>query len=67
MNFKVRSLGCNAFALLFDDIEVSMNKQDQSHFPSFVVAQLTVSNEVYEKMNAPLFMFCPTGIFMSLF
>ncbi|TMS36482.1 hypothetical protein L596_003633 [Steinernema carpocapsae] len=57
---QVRSLGCNAFAILFDDIEPSMNPQDKKHFSSFVMAQLTVSNTVYEYMDNPLFFFCPT-------
>ncbi|KAI1725429.1 beta-N-acetylglucosaminidase domain-containing protein [Ditylenchus destructor] len=57
---QVQSLGCTAFALLFDDIEPSMNEHDRKQFPSFVVAQLVVSNTVYEHMGCPLFMFCPT-------
>lgn len=54
-------MGCPAFALLFDDIETAMNEQDRKHFPSFVMAQLTVSNTVYEYLDGPLFFFCPTG------
>ncbi|KAI1731922.1 beta-N-acetylglucosaminidase domain-containing protein [Ditylenchus destructor] len=38
----------------------SMNEHDRKQFPSFVVAQLVVSNTVYEHMGCPLFMFCPT-------
>ncbi|KAH7697821.1 hyaluronidase [Aphelenchoides avenae] len=53
-------MGCPAFALLFDDIETAMNEQDRKHFPSFVMAQLTVSNTVYEYLDGPLFFFCPT-------
>lgn len=57
---QVRSLGCNAFALLFDDIESTMNQNDSAKFDSFVMAQLTVTNEVYEYMGKPIFFFCPT-------
>lgn len=58
---QVRSLGCESFALLFDDIEPSMNEQDRKKFPSFAEAQVTVSNTVYENLDSPSFMFCPTG------
>uniref|UniRef100_A0A914C7W7 protein O-GlcNAcase n=1 Tax=Acrobeloides nanus TaxID=290746 RepID=A0A914C7W7_9BILA len=57
---QVRSLGCSAFALLFDDIETNMNERDKKKFPSFVMAQLTVSNVVFEYIGKPLFFFCPT-------
>lgn len=57
---QVRSLGCNAFSLLFDDIETRMNEADRRKFTSFAHAQLTVANEIYEHMGCPLFLFCPT-------
>lgn len=57
---QVRCLGCEAFALLFDDIETVMNDQDKKKFPSFVMAQLTVSNAVFEYLKCPQFYFCPT-------
>ncbi|MFH4978548.1 hypothetical protein AB6A40_005257 [Gnathostoma spinigerum] len=57
---QVRSMGCDAFALLFDDIEISMSDQDKKKFPSFVMAQLTVANTVYEYLKCPQFYFCPT-------
>lgn len=38
-SFKVRALGCDAFALLFDDIEISMNDEDRRAFSSFAAAQ----------------------------
>lgn len=53
-------MGCSAFALLFDDIETNMNERDKKKFPSFVMAQLTVSNVVFEYIGKPLFFFCPT-------
>ncbi|CAD5214778.1 unnamed protein product [Bursaphelenchus okinawaensis] len=57
---QVRDMGCSAFALLFDDIENCMNKKDAEVFDSFVMAQLTVTNLVYEYMGKPVFFFCPT-------
>jgi hypothetical protein len=33
--FQVAQLGCKAFALLFDDIEPEMCKQDKEVFQSF--------------------------------
>jgi protein O-GlcNAcase/histone acetyltransferase len=60
---QVRSLGCNAFSLLFDDIETKMNELDRKQFSSFALAQLTVANAIYEYLSYPLFLFCPTGKF----
>nr|CDJ89910.1 Beta-N-acetylglucosaminidase domain containing protein [Haemonchus contortus] len=36
---QVRMLGCESFALLFDDIECEMNEMDRKCFDSFVSAQ----------------------------
>ncbi|KAE9418067.1 hypothetical protein Angca_005184 [Angiostrongylus cantonensis] len=57
---QVRMLGCESFALLFDDIECEMNEVDRQCFKSFVAAQISVANEVYEYLGRPLFLFCPT-------
>lgn len=57
---QVEELGCTSFALLFDDIEITMNQQDVKVFPSFVAAQIAVTNEVFAFMNANMFYFCPT-------
>ena len=48
---QVAQLGCRAFALLFDDIEPEMCKQDKEVFQSFAHAQVSVTNEIfrYEK------------------
>ncbi|KAK6020169.1 hyaluronoglucosaminidase, partial [Ostertagia ostertagi] len=56
----VRMLGCESFALLFDDIECEMNEADRKCFTSFVAAQVAVTNEVYEYLGRPQFFFCPT-------
>uniref|UniRef100_A0A914XDK7 GH84 domain-containing protein n=1 Tax=Plectus sambesii TaxID=2011161 RepID=A0A914XDK7_9BILA len=57
---QVKNLGCDAFALLFDDIETTMNEADKTKFDSFAVAQLTVSNHTFEYLGCPQFFFCPT-------
>ncbi|KAI6192467.1 Bifunctional protein NCOAT [Aphelenchoides fujianensis] len=57
---QVRDMGCTAFALLFDDIEASMNEADRKKFPSFVAAQLSVANTVYSYIESEMFFFCPT-------
>ncbi|VDP11381.1 unnamed protein product [Heligmosomoides polygyrus] len=57
---QVRMLGCESFALLFDDIECEMNETDRQRFSSFVSAQVAVTNEVYEYLGRPQFLFCPT-------
>ncbi|KAI6214663.1 hypothetical protein M3Y94_00295100 [Aphelenchoides besseyi] len=57
---QVRDLGCTAFALLFDDIESTMNEDDRKTFPSFVAAQLSVANTVFSYIESEMFFFCPT-------
>lgn len=37
-------LGCESFALLFDDIECEMNETDRQYFSSFVAAQVIKLN-----------------------
>ncbi|XP_067937345.1 protein O-GlcNAcase-like isoform X2 [Watersipora subatra] len=57
---QVSSFGCQAFALLFDDILPEMNKSDKEVFASFAHAQSSVTNQIYEHLKQPSFMFCPT-------
>lgn len=57
---QVSQFGCEAFALLFDDIEPEMTKADKDVFQTFAHAQVTVTNEIYHHLNAPKFLFCPT-------
>ncbi len=45
---QVSQLGCKSFALLFDDIEPEMCKQDKEVFQSFAHAQVTITNDIYE-------------------
>ena len=55
------SLGCHAFALLFDDIETRLCAADQEVFISPAQAQVALTNKVYHALNRPeLFLFCPT-------
>uniref|UniRef100_A0A182IZD6 protein O-GlcNAcase n=1 Tax=Anopheles atroparvus TaxID=41427 RepID=A0A182IZD6_ANOAO len=57
---QVSQFGCKAFALLFDDIEPEMSKADKEVFQSFAHAQVSVTNEIYNHLNCPRFLFCPT-------
>ncbi|RUS72113.1 hypothetical protein EGW08_020126 [Elysia chlorotica] len=58
---QVSTFGCEAFALLFDDIDPELSEADRSAFQSFGLAQVSVSNEIYEHLHEPkLFLFCPT-------
>lgn len=60
--FQVSDLGCQAFAILFDDIDHSMCQADSEAFTSFAHAQVTVTNEIYRFLGEPpVFLFCPTG------
>lgn len=61
-SLQVSDLGCQAFAILFDDIDHSMCQADSEAFSSFAHAQVTVTNEMYRFLGEPpVFLFCPTG------
>lgn len=53
-------IGCRCFAILFDDIEPSINEKDKGIFKSYAAAQVSVTNMIYEHLNRPKFLFCPT-------
>ncbi|XP_029463789.1 protein O-GlcNAcase-like [Rhinatrema bivittatum] len=64
---QVADLGCKSFALLFDDIDVSMSVADKDIFASFAQAQVSVTNEIYQYLGEPrIFLFCPTEYCNSL-
>ncbi|CDI98119.1 bifunctional protein NCOAT [Echinococcus multilocularis] len=55
------NLGCHAFALLFDDIDMRLCPADQEVFVSPGLAQVALTNKVYEALDRPdVFLFCPT-------
>ena len=59
---QVSALGCNSFAILFDDIDADMCPADAKVFPSFAHAQVSTANELYNHLDHPnVFLFCPTG------
>lgn len=61
-SLQVSDLGCQAFAILFDDIDHSLCQADSEAFSSFAHAQVFVTNEVYRFLGEPpVFLFCPTG------
>lgn len=57
---QVSQFGCQAFALLFDDIESEMCEPDKEIFQSFAHAQVAVTNELYNHLGGKKFLFCPT-------
>ncbi|CAG7731648.1 unnamed protein product [Allacma fusca] len=57
---QVSQLGCDAFAVLFDDIDPEMSKADKEIFKSFAHAQVSVTNEIFQHLNPSTFLFCPT-------
>ncbi|KAK5848543.1 hypothetical protein PBY51_006148 [Eleginops maclovinus] len=64
---QVSDLGCQAFAILFDDIDHSMCQADSEAFSSFAHAQVTITNEIYRFLgDPPVFLFCPTEYCGSL-
>ncbi|XP_049649392.1 protein O-GlcNAcase-like isoform X8 [Accipiter gentilis] len=64
---QVAAMGCQSFALLFDDIDPCMCQADRDVFPSLAQAQASVANEVYQELGQPsVFLFCPTEYCSSL-
>ncbi|XP_034532920.1 protein O-GlcNAcase isoform X2 [Notolabrus celidotus] len=64
---QVSDLGCQAYAILFDDIDHSMCQADSEAFSSFAHAQVTLTNEIYRFLGEPpTFLFCPTEYCSSL-
>ncbi|CAF1317521.1 unnamed protein product [Adineta steineri] len=58
---QLSSIGCEHWALLFDDIENEMSQQDKDTFSSFAHAQVAVTNQIYDYLNKPnILIFCPT-------
>ncbi|KAH8346709.1 hypothetical protein KR084_008536 [Drosophila pseudotakahashii] len=57
---QVSHFGCEAYALLFDDIESELSKADKEVFQTFANAHVSVTNEIYNHLGGPKFLFCPT-------
>jgi protein O-GlcNAcase/histone acetyltransferase len=61
---QLRALGCDDFALLFDDIPDRMSDEDRQQFGSFAAAQCHVTNAAFrwlrERRPQGRFLFCPT-------
>jgi len=53
------TLGCEGFAILWDDIQPELSKKDAEHFKSFSEAHCTVSNALFDHLDKPKFLFCP--------
>ena len=56
---QIHKLGCQGFAILWDDIEPELSDEDAKHFKSFSEAHCIVSNEIYSLLEKPRFLFCP--------
>ncbi|KAJ8007832.1 hypothetical protein DPEC_G00098290 [Dallia pectoralis] len=64
---QVSDMGCQAFAILFDDIDHSLCQADSQAYSSFAHAQVSVANEIYQFLGEPpIFLFCPTEYCGSL-
>jgi len=56
---QIQELGCDSFAILWDDIEPELSKQDAKHFDSFGHAHCQISNNLYDDLKPEEFLFCP--------
>ena len=57
----LQSVGIKSFAILFDDIESNLSKEDSEKFSSAAEAQADLTNEIYQQTGEPkVFLFCPT-------
>ena len=59
-------MGCKAFALLFDDIDPVLCASDMDEFESSANAQASITNMMFEALDKPRFLFCPTGSLNSI-
>ncbi|XP_022670816.1 protein O-GlcNAcase-like isoform X3 [Varroa destructor] len=57
---QIASFGVTAFAILFDDIEPEIGAADKEVFETFAQAQVAITNEMYQALGQPKFIFCPT-------
>ena len=57
---QLKSAGCGAFLILWDDIDTTLPKEDSDAFESLAEAQISISNQVFVHLGRPLFLFCPT-------
>ena len=57
---QVKECGCDAFSLLFDDIDPQLSMPDLQKYASSAHAQAAVTNIMYEYLDQPKFLFCPT-------
>lgn len=61
---QMRSIGCENFALLFDDIPDRMSDADRERFGFFASAQCAVTNDLFrwlrEQGTRGRFLYCPT-------
>jgi len=61
---QMLTLGCENFALLFDDIPDRMRDEDRQRFGTFAAAQCHVANVMFkwvrERQPSARFLFCPT-------
>lgn len=48
---QVSQFGCEAFALLFDDIEAELSKTDKEVFKTFANAQVYKINSIFYILN----------------
>ncbi|CAG5099281.1 Oidioi.mRNA.OKI2018_I69.XSR.g16407.t1.cds [Oikopleura dioica] len=58
----IKELGCQSFAILFDDINEDLSPEDARNFESPAHAQASVANFIFEKLGPEIkhFLFCPT-------
>ncbi len=56
---EIKSLGCSAFALLWDDIDTTLPAEDRDAFDTLAQAHVEVTNDVYRHLGRPLFLTCP--------
>lgn len=61
---QMLALGCEDFALLFDDLPDRMRDEDRARFGSFAAAQCHIANAAFGRVRgrraAARFLFCPT-------
>jgi len=57
---QIQNIGCQQFAILFDDIPSKLSEKDEQVYSSFAEAQANITNRLFDYFPESKLLFCPT-------
>jgi len=57
---QIQNIGCQQFAILFDDIPSKLSDKDEQVYSSFAEAQANITNRLFDYFSDSNILFCPT-------